>query len=84
MIELVNGYVCHNCTDIYLAKRNVDPARPESDPLKPGAGAGKKTNPFEPSVKLTGLAAQALGDPSRVVSASAATKTTGARFDLSA
>jgi len=45
MIETVNGYVCHDCSDVALAKRNVDPehpkdgpngvnATPESDPLR--------------------------------------------------
>jgi len=25
MINLVNGYVCHNCTDIDYAKKGIDP-----------------------------------------------------------
>jgi hypothetical protein len=28
-IELVNGYVCRNCTDVEYAKRGVDPADPK-------------------------------------------------------
>jgi len=28
-IELVNGYVCHNCDEVALAKRGVDPAKPK-------------------------------------------------------
>lgn len=26
MIELVNGYPCKDCTDVELAKKNIDPA----------------------------------------------------------
>ena len=32
MIETVNGYVCHNCSDAALAKRNIDPAHPKDGP----------------------------------------------------
>lgn len=32
MIETVNGYVCHNCNDAALAKRNIDPAHPKDGP----------------------------------------------------
>lgn len=28
----VNGFTCHNCTEVDLAKRNVDPAHPRSGP----------------------------------------------------
>jgi hypothetical protein len=31
-IELVNGFVCRDCADVALAKRGIDPAKPE----KPG------------------------------------------------
>lgn len=27
-LDIVNGYVCRNCTDIDLAKRFIDPAQP--------------------------------------------------------
>ncbi|MBI1210358.1 MAG: hypothetical protein GC190_02760 [Alphaproteobacteria bacterium] len=32
MIEMVNGYVCRDCSDVALAKRNIDPAHPKDDP----------------------------------------------------
>jgi hypothetical protein len=38
MMELVNGYVCRDCTDVSLAKRGIDPAHP---PGKPGAPDAK-------------------------------------------
>jgi hypothetical protein len=31
-IELVNGFVCFNCTDIDLAKKGINPAKPQDDP----------------------------------------------------
>ena len=51
MIELVNGYVCRDCTDVSLAKRGVDPAHP---PDKPGAADAKddtknSRNPGDPA-----------------------------------
>lgn len=31
-MEIVNGYVCNNCTDVANAKRNIDPAHPKDGP----------------------------------------------------
>lgn len=31
-MEIVNGYACRNCADMDLAKRGVDPARPNDGP----------------------------------------------------
>jgi hypothetical protein len=28
----VNGYVCHNCTEVDQAKKNIDPAHPKAGP----------------------------------------------------
>ena len=28
-MEIVNGYVCRNCSDVELAKKGVDPASPD-------------------------------------------------------
>lgn len=28
-MEIVNGYPCRDCTDVALAKKNIDPAHPE-------------------------------------------------------
>jgi hypothetical protein len=35
-MEIVNGYVCRDCADVALAKRNIDPAHPNEDPLRGG------------------------------------------------
>jgi len=31
-MNIVNGYVCRNCTDVELAKKGVDPAHPHDGP----------------------------------------------------
>jgi hypothetical protein len=31
-MEIVNGYVCNNCTDVANAKKGVDPAHPKDGP----------------------------------------------------
>ena len=31
-MEIVNGYVCDNCTDVANARRNIDPAHPKDGP----------------------------------------------------
>jgi len=35
-MQIVNGYVCRDCADVALAKRNIDPAHPKDDPLRGG------------------------------------------------
>jgi hypothetical protein len=30
-MELVNGYYCRNCSDVELAKKNIDPAHPKQE-----------------------------------------------------
>lgn len=29
----VNGYACHNCTEVDLAKKHIDPQHPKSGPF---------------------------------------------------
>jgi hypothetical protein len=31
-MQIVNGYVCQNCTDVENAKKYVDPAHPQQGP----------------------------------------------------
>ena len=38
-MEIVNGYVCHNCTDVAHAKKGVDPARPKEAPAEEAKAA---------------------------------------------
>jgi len=51
MIETVNGYVCHNCSDVALAKRNIDPARPEDGPN--GVDAKPENDPLRGNNAVT-------------------------------
>ncbi len=37
----VNGYTCHNCTDVDNAKKHIDPAHPKSGPY----GVNAATDP---------------------------------------
>ena len=46
-MEVVNGYVCNNCTDVERAKKGVDPARPKDGPN--GAYAADKAEEAKPS-----------------------------------
>jgi hypothetical protein len=52
-MEIVNGYVCRNCSDVELAKKGVDPAKPkeapQADEARPDRG---------PAVQLSGALAQ--------------------------
>jgi hypothetical protein len=31
-MEIVNGYMCRDCTDVAYAKKNIDPAHPKDGP----------------------------------------------------
>ncbi|MGZ3298211.1 MAG: hypothetical protein ACXU8O_04290 [Asticcacaulis sp.] len=37
----VNGFTCHNCTDVDYAKKHIDPAHPKSGPY----GVNAATDP---------------------------------------
>lgn len=32
-MEVINGFVCRNCTDVENAKKSIDPAKPEAGPV---------------------------------------------------
>jgi hypothetical protein len=80
MINLVNGYVCHNCTDVDYAKKGIDPAHPnKNDPLNPktkaqNAIANAHKTQITPAVILGGaLAKLASANSPDSVSSSTAT-----------
>ena len=57
-MEIVNGYVCRNCTDVELAKRGVDPAKPKDDPKSPAYDpAQAKADKHGPAFQLSGTLA---------------------------
>jgi len=51
-MEVINGYVCRNCTDVEYAKKGVDPAHPKDGPQ--GAYATDKTDQAAKSGKVEG------------------------------
>jgi hypothetical protein len=68
-IELVNGYVCRNCTDVELAKKGVDPAHPKDGPN--GVYKADNVVPVQPvaptpAVRLDGALAEAASPSTRV------------------
>ena len=38
-MQIVNGFVCFNCTDEANAKKNIDPAHPANGPAAAGASS---------------------------------------------
>lgn len=64
-MELVNGYPCFNCTDTELAKKGINPAKPETDPNSPNYNpnaAGAKPAGFGNSAVTFGGSLAALND----------------------
>lgn len=57
-MEIINGYVCRNCTDVELAKRGVDPAHPKDDPKNPAYDPAKAKADHGPAFKLDGALAK--------------------------
>ena len=60
-MEVVNGYVCNNCTDVEKAKKGVDPARPKDGPN--GADKVEEAKPSDrgPAVTFGGEVTGAQG-----------------------
>jgi hypothetical protein len=42
-MQIVNGYVCQNCTDVENAKKYVDPSHPRQTPATGGASPPNAT-----------------------------------------
>ena len=67
-MEIVNGYVCNNCTDVANAKRNIDPAHPKDGPFgqdAPDAQVRDKTNAHGQAVVFGGSLAHL--DPGAII-----------------
>jgi hypothetical protein len=58
MIQVVNGYVCLDCADIALAKKDENPAHPPNDPLQSGSQGGASNTQSTPAVSLGGVLSQ--------------------------
>jgi hypothetical protein len=53
-MELVNGYVCRDCTDVALAKRQIDPAHPKDGPNGRDARTADNADEGRPPAVLFG------------------------------
>lgn len=58
-MEIINGYVCHDCADVALAKRNIDPAHPKDGPVDAAGAQDKRANDYGPAVTFGGALAEA-------------------------
>ena len=64
-MELVNGYSCFNCTDVELAKKGINPAKPQADPRSLNYNPdlpGAKRSGFDDNAVTFGGALKALTD----------------------
>ncbi len=52
-MQIVNGYQCRNCTDVSLAKKNIDPAHPKDGPAD--AARAKQARHREIAVEFGGV-----------------------------
>ena len=75
-MQVVNGYVCANCTDVANAKKGVDPAHPKDPPKSVETASAERG----PAVTFGGGLQRS--DPTRV--ASPAPFVPGSRVDISA
>jgi hypothetical protein len=73
----VNGFSCHNCTDVDRAKKHIDPAHPRSGPY----GIDAATDPTNPKSFLE-FAGSRSG--AQVPTAKAAVQSTGQLVDIQA
>lgn len=50
MVQIVNGYACHNSADVALARRGVEPASARPKGAEPAAATPTPSGPAVPSV----------------------------------
>ena len=73
----VNGYACHNCTQVAEAKKGIDPADPKAGPY----GVDAKTDPTAgmaghgPAVVFGGVLTQTAGGSTGSAASSSSTRT---------
>jgi hypothetical protein len=77
MLDIVNGYICYNCTDVANAKKNIDPAHPKEDAAQKTDTAGKTK--VGPAVILS----DALTAIEAVDATASKTSATGTKLNLS-
>jgi hypothetical protein len=62
-IEVVNGYACHSCSDVSLAKKGVNPAHPTDNPSNPASEINKAKGAGATPAVLFGGALAGLNPP---------------------
>ncbi|MCA3692649.1 hypothetical protein [Aquidulcibacter sp.] len=64
-MEIVNGYMCRDCTDVSYAKKNIDPAHPKDGPQPNEASrtADRYADAVQFGGALTDLNARRLDNP---------------------
>jgi hypothetical protein len=75
-MEIVNGYMCRDCTDVSYAKKNIDPAHPKEGPQP--SEQPSRTNPE--AVQWGGALAEL--NALRVNNAQADTRSNSRRLNL--
>ena len=55
----VNGFTCHNCTDVDYAKKHIDPAHPKAGPYGVDAASDPSLSAFRFDGALKGASAAA-------------------------
>lgn len=70
-MEMVNGFVCKDCSDVALAKRSIDPAHPKDGPNGRDSAAARAKQAGENAVLFGGNLAH-LNDTQKVTGAGAA------------
>lgn len=73
----VNGFTCHNCTEVDRAKKHIDPAHPRSGPY----GIDAATDPTNPKSFLL-FGGSLSGTPA--TTATTAVRSAGQRVDIQA
>jgi hypothetical protein len=65
--QIVNGYVCFNCSDVALAQKDINPAHPPNSPDPsgqtngPSAAQGSSNTQSTPAVTFGGSLSQTQG-----------------------
>ena len=74
----VNGYTCHNCTEVDEAKKHIDPAHPKSGPYGVTASTDPTNKNKKDFIQFGGsLSGTSTSSTSSSASASASASTTG-------
>lgn len=81
-MQIVNGYVCQNCSDVDKAKKNVDPAPPQQARATDDTAKSKET--VAPEAVTFGGTLSKTPDSRRDEDPGARERPAGPRVDVSA